>query len=73
MTLLTHDRAADLRRLYPLWTIWQSDIGRWWAWHEGGISLAQRDLGVVATLDADDLDALAGLLAAQELIRAVAA
>ncbi|MBB2909344.1 hypothetical protein FHS43_000590 [Streptosporangium becharense] len=66
---LTQDRAAELRALYPPWVIWQSDIGRWWAMRGGGLSLALRDRGAVATVDADDLESLTDLITTQEQIR----
>lgn len=66
---LTKDRATELRALYRKWTIWQSDLGRWWAIREGAISPAQSACGVVGSLDADDLAGLADQLAEQEQIR----
>ncbi|MER7126704.1 hypothetical protein [Micrococcus luteus] len=72
MTFLTHGRAAELRAIYRLWDIWESDFGRWWAMRPGLVTPAQRNNGAVATVDADDLDHLAELIKAQEEIRAAA-
>lgn len=66
---LTKNRAADLRATYPKWVIWQSGPGRWWATREGAVSLAQRDRGVVASLDADQIEELAKLVEEQERMR----
>ncbi|MET8334325.1 hypothetical protein [Streptosporangium canum] len=67
---LTKNRAAELRALYALWTIWQSDLGRWWAMRAGNLTMDQVAAGATATVDADDLDQLSEQLAFQEQIRA---
>ncbi|MER6944357.1 hypothetical protein ABT294_10070 [Nonomuraea sp. NPDC000554] len=57
---------AEIAREYPLWTIWRSDAGRWWATRHRPLNVAQRDAGCAMTIDADDPDGLRDQLRDQE-------
>ncbi|WP_249345862.1 hypothetical protein [Microbispora sp. H11081] len=64
----------DIARDHAGWIIWRSDVGRWWATRRGPVDLDAIRRGCAMTLDADDPEALAAVLAAQaELTAAVAA
>lgn len=69
MPAVPHPGAAALSAEFPRWTLWVSGTGRWWASRRDTLTAADQAAGCVAFLHADDPDALAGQLRAQEALR----
>ncbi|WP_084960277.1 hypothetical protein [Thermoactinospora rubra] len=61
---------GDIKQRYPRWSIWQSDLGRWWATRRGGLDGEAINRGCSTTVDADDLEQLTARLAAEEKLNA---
>lgn len=55
-----------MRDNHPQWDLQKSEAGRWWAHRRDDLTVDQLRAGCRMTLDADDLEGLAALLAQQE-------
>jgi hypothetical protein len=55
----------DIARVHTGWTIWRSDVGRWWATRRGSVDIEALRAGFAMTVDADDPESLAAELVAQ--------
>ena len=60
------DPAAEMREQFPDWTIWVSGTGRWWASRQDELGAADLAAGCVPFLHADEPEALAGQVRAQQ-------
>jgi hypothetical protein len=64
-----HDPVAAIRNEFPSWALWHSGTGRWWASFRPDLSAAEQSAGCVPFLHADEPEALAGQIRAQEARR----
>ncbi|GII56687.1 hypothetical protein Pth03_50760 [Planotetraspora thailandica] len=60
----------DIARAHTGWTIWRSDVGRWWATRRGPVDFEALRSGFAMTVDADDAESLAAELVAQARLAA---
>jgi hypothetical protein len=58
--------AAAIRAQFPGWTIWISGTGRWWASRQAELKAADLAAGCVPFLHADEPEALAAQIRAQQ-------
>ncbi|HEY9438710.1 MAG TPA: hypothetical protein VIS29_08665 [Streptomyces sp.] len=63
--MLTQD---ELHSKYSDWRIWQTRVGRWWAWQK--VTLRQLHADCEGALNADDIEGLAEQLQEQACKRA---
>jgi hypothetical protein len=61
-------RAVELEARYPRWSVWTSETGYWWAALRKELTAAQRRVGCLPHLRADNDSELADLLSEQEEI-----